>query len=95
MIQFKRTPDGEYISKLSNLSSELFDLMAATVNLLESQDMSTTSLLDKTLLEDNSAQEILSAIISEREELEGRDILDAPMRFRTDESTGGIVCFDL
>lgn len=75
MLRLKKMPNEGYRLDLSNLTTELFDLVIATANILESQSISATSLLDKALAEERTAQDILSIILTELEELEGRGML--------------------
>lgn len=51
------------------MSSELFDLFVAAVNLLESKDISTTALFDNVMNDEANSQDILDYIISELEDL--------------------------
>lgn len=95
MLEFKSRPDGRYTEYLSGLSPELFDLVVAASNLLESKDVSSAGLLDKTMAEENTAQDILSAIISELEELEGKDIMNVYFEIPYNRHTGVIECFDI
>ena len=88
-------PNGEYIRKLSDLTTELFDLVVATCNVLESQDISASDLLDRAFDDELSGQNILSAIISELEELEARGVIDIPFESLPDASSGMIKCFEL
>ena len=64
------------ISKLSHLQGELFDLVVATVNYLESYDISTVELVYKINNNNLEAQEILDILISELEELSSKKIVN-------------------
>lgn len=94
-MEFKQKPREDQMMQLSNLSSELFDLVVATCNLLAMHDMSTVSVLDKTFEEDRSAQGILEAIIIELEEFAESGCVGVPHDFKSGQGPNLIQVFEV
>ena len=95
MLEFKEMPREDQMEQLSHLSSELFDLVVATCNLLAVHDISTVSVLDKTFEEDRSAQGILEAIIIELEEFAESGWVGVPHDFAPDQGPSKIQIFEV
>ena len=67
-----------------DMTPELFNLLVATINLLETKDQSTTSLYDKAMSNEATSQDILDYIISELEDLSTLNLMNT--QFELDAS---------
>ena len=95
MFEFKEMPREEQMERLSQMSSELFDLVVATCNLLEMHDISALSLLDKTFEGDLGEQGILEVIIAELEEFADSGLVGVPHDFNPGQGPSLIQVFDV